>query len=220
MLSIRYIPFRVLPLMFKWSFFRQAFVVLALLSLNACSTFTNRTISTPVSFITPTPIKTVTVHTPIVLSPTAQPVNYLPLTKKQLSQFVIPGLNEREISCLANAIYFEARGEGSRGQIAVGYVVTNRMKHKKFPDTACDVVYQRNRRGCQFSWVCGSRPIKIHNQKAYEAARGVAIAVLTHSVANPIKDSIYFRHRTSRSRYASRQMLRASIGQHRFFAAR
>lgn len=129
-------------------------------------------------------------------------------------------LTESEITCMAQAVYFEARGEGTLGQVGVAYVVLNRMGHKKFPRTACGVVYQKNRRGCQFSWTCDHRPDKIRNLKAYQAAREIALQVLMRSVPNPIGESIFFRHRLTRSRYASRQMLVATIGQHRFFAAR
>ena len=49
---------------------------------------------------------------------------------------------ERERRCLATAIYFEARGEPIRGQIAVGQVILNRVRSPQFPQTICGVVYQ------------------------------------------------------------------------------
>src|SRR5262249_57826929 len=44
--------------------------------------------------------------------------------------------------CLAEAIYFEARGEAVRGQMAVAQVVLNRVFSGKYPNTVCGVVYQ------------------------------------------------------------------------------
>src|SRR6185503_626567 len=44
--------------------------------------------------------------------------------------------------CLANAIYFEARGESVRGQIAVAQVVMNRVFSGRYPGNVCGVVYQ------------------------------------------------------------------------------
>jgi spore germination cell wall hydrolase CwlJ-like protein len=53
-----------------------------------------------------------------------------------------------EKTCIATAIYHEARGEPLEGMIAVANVIVNRMKSQWFPSTACGVVYQRK----QFSW--------------------------------------------------------------------
>lgn len=58
------------------------------------------------------------------------------------------GTLEAEKTCIATAIYHEARGESLLGQIAVANVIVNRMKSQWFPSTACGVVYQRK----QFSW--------------------------------------------------------------------
>ncbi|HDL17314.1 MAG TPA: cell wall hydrolase, partial [Rhizobiales bacterium] len=62
----------------------------------------------------------------------------------------------RQRRCLATAIYFEARGESKRGQLAVAQVVMNRVRSTLYPDTICGVVYQgqRRRTGCQFSFTC------------------------------------------------------------------
>lgn len=57
--------------------------------------------------------------------------------------------DENEIKCLAANIYHESRGEGRIGMIAVARVTLNRVESNKFPDTVCEVVYQRG----QFAWV-------------------------------------------------------------------
>jgi spore germination cell wall hydrolase CwlJ-like protein len=66
----------------------------------------------------------------------------------------------RELDCLARGIYFEARGESIRGQLAVGRVILNRVKSKAYPDTVCEVVYQNKNRHnrCQFSFACDGKP--------------------------------------------------------------
>jgi len=62
---------------------------------------------------------------------------------------------ERERRCLATAIYFEARGEPVRGQVAVAQVILNRVRSPLFPQTICGVVYQgQMQKGCQFSFTC------------------------------------------------------------------
>ena len=85
--------------------------------------------------------------------------------------------NETELYCMAKNIYFESRAEGYVGKIAVGYVVMNRIKDNRFPNSVCEVVHEgpireswktrqhkdlmkserryypiKNR--CQFSWYC------------------------------------------------------------------
>ena len=61
--------------------------------------------------------------------------------------------------CLAEAIYFEARGEPAVGQMAVGRVIMNRTRRVHYPDTICGVVNQNaqllNR--CQFSYRCDGK---------------------------------------------------------------
>jgi len=57
------------------------------------------------------------------------------------------------VVCLADNIYFEARGQGIQGWKAVANVVRNRVNNKKYPDDVCDVVYQRK----QFSWTLYDR---------------------------------------------------------------
>ncbi|MEL6751247.1 MAG: cell wall hydrolase, partial [Pseudomonadota bacterium] len=58
--------------------------------------------------------------------------------------------------CLANGIYFEARGESVQGQKAVAQVILNRVKNPAYPNSICGVVYQNKhmRNACQFSFAC------------------------------------------------------------------
>jgi N-acetylmuramoyl-L-alanine amidase len=50
----------------------------------------------------------------------------------------------QELLCLAKNIYFEARGEPTAGQVAVAEVTMNRVASRRYPDTVCAVVYQKN----------------------------------------------------------------------------
>lgn len=81
----------------------------------------------------------------------------------------------RQVRCLAEAVYYEAKGEPRRGQEAVAEVVANRVASRAFPNTFCGVVYQRTARVCQFSWVCTSRraPSGLQWQRANEIAERV-----------------------------------------------
>ena len=82
--------------------------------------------------------------------------------------------------CLANAIYFEARGESVRGQIAVAQVVMNRVFSGYYPNDVCGVVYQNAHRhlACQFTFACDGRSKAIHEPEAMERAKRIATATL------------------------------------------
>jgi spore germination cell wall hydrolase CwlJ-like protein len=82
--------------------------------------------------------------------------------------------------CLANAIYFEARGEPIRGQIAVAQVVLNRVFSGKYPDTVCGVVYQNANRhlACQFTFACDGIPDVVKQPDAMERAKKIAADAL------------------------------------------
>ena len=86
-----------------------------------------------------------------------------------------PALAKAE-KCLANAVYFEARGESVRGQIAVAQVVMNRVFSPFYPKDVCGVVYQNaNRRlACQFTFACDGIPDVVTEPDAYARAQRIA----------------------------------------------
>jgi N-acetylmuramoyl-L-alanine amidase len=65
---------------------------------------------------------------------------------------------QRQVLCLANNIYFEARSEPIIGQVAVAFVTLNRVSSEIFPNNICEVVKQKTRTVCQFSWYCETKP--------------------------------------------------------------
>ena len=82
--------------------------------------------------------------------------------------------------CLSTAIYFEARGEPVRGQIAVAQVILNRAFSGHYPDTVCGVVYQNSHRhnACQFSFTCDGIPDVVREPDAMERAKKIAALML------------------------------------------
>jgi hypothetical protein len=86
----------------------------------------------------------------------------------------------REEKCLADAIYFEARGEQVRGQMAVAQVVLNRAFSGKYPSTVCGVVYQNAHRrlACQFTFACDGIPDVIREPDMWERAKVIASEML------------------------------------------
>jgi hypothetical protein len=86
----------------------------------------------------------------------------------------------KQEKCLTEAVYFEARGEAVRGQMAVAQVVMNRVFSGFYPTTVCGVVYQnKNRRlACQFTFACDGIPDVVKEPDMWERARKIAKATL------------------------------------------
>ena len=93
----------------------------------------------------------------------------------------------KEQACLANAIYFEARGESAQGQAAVAQVVLNRVRNPAYPKSICGVVYQNAgwRNACQFSFACDGVRDRIDSPAAYARAREIGMAVASGRVFIP-----------------------------------
>jgi spore germination cell wall hydrolase CwlJ-like protein len=53
----------------------------------------------------------------------------------------------RQLGCLANAVYFEARGEPLEGQLAVAQTIINRVESGRYASTICGVIAQRGQFG-------------------------------------------------------------------------
>jgi spore germination cell wall hydrolase CwlJ-like protein len=86
----------------------------------------------------------------------------------------------KQEKCLAEAVYFEARGEAVRGQMAVAQVVMNRAFSGFYPTTPCGVVYQNKHRklACQFTFACDGIPDVVKEPDMWERARKIAKATL------------------------------------------
>jgi hypothetical protein len=83
----------------------------------------------------------------------------------------------RAEKCLADAIYFEARGEVRKGQEAVAQVVMNRVFSGYYPHDVCGVVYQNAHRhlACQFTFACEGKDLnKIDEPDMWEQAKSIA----------------------------------------------
>jgi hypothetical protein len=89
--------------------------------------------------------------------------------------------------CLANAIYFEARSEPVRGQMAVAQVVLNRAFSGFYPNDVCGVVYQNAGRhlACQFTFACDGKSKAIHERGEWARASRIAKQTLDGQIYVP-----------------------------------
>ncbi len=126
--------------------------------------------------------------------------------------------NARE--CLATAIYFEARGESTKGQRAVGEVILARTHQHGRPRTVCGVVYEGSRRstGCQFSFTCDGIADVVRNNAAWSRAKRVAGIVLTTRGRKCVSRGATHYHAASVHPYWASSMVKvARIGSHIFY---
>src|SRR6056300_1841134 len=65
--------------------------------------------------------------------------------------------DRRQVECLAQNIYYEARGENQDGHVAVALVTMNRSLSKLYPNNVCNVVREKLGKTCQFTWWCDSK---------------------------------------------------------------
>lgn len=129
-----------------------------------------------------------------------------------------------EANCLATNIYFEARGETVKGQIAVAMVTINRVNDARFPDTICDVVHEGkiNSKGrpihglCQFSWYCDNRSDKIPVDSAEaRLAMAIAVTVMTTPLSDITSGALYFHSQKVKTHKRSENII--EIGNHVFY---
>jgi hypothetical protein len=155
--------------------------------------------------------------TDVVLSAGYEPVLSSTSTPPPL-RFASRRTAARELDCLTQAVYFEARGEPARGQVAVATVVLNRVRSPAFPKTVCGVVYQGvASRGCQFSFACDGSMNRGREAGAWDRARLVATRALSGVVLADIGSATHF-HTTGVSPGWGPQMLRvAQVGLHVFY---
>ena len=97
-------------------------------------------------------------------------------------------VTDRDVRCLAENVYYEARGESLKGQVAVAKVTLNRL-NEGYANSVCGVVKQ----GCQFSWVCNNmigRPFG----PAWSQAVGVALVTLNEKqrIEDPTNGASHF----------------------------
>ena len=136
---------------------------------------------------------------------------------------------DNDLDCLAQNIYFEAKSESQAGQIAVGQVVLNRVEHRKYPNTICEVIRQGPtynwtkdfpvRHKCQFSWYCDGKSDRIRNQDAWYQAKQIASALISmrDMVPNIVEDATHYHAHYVNPHWASKLEKVTRIDSHIFY---
>jgi spore germination cell wall hydrolase CwlJ-like protein len=136
---------------------------------------------------------------------------------------LIGAKRQKAHSCLTNAIYFEARSEPEKGQIAVAQVVINRAFSGYYPNDICGVVYQNKHRhlACQFTFACDGIPDVVYDKGSWATAERIANEALDGTLYLQDVGKATHYHAYYVSPYWARSMRKmARIGAHTFYFPR
>ncbi len=129
--------------------------------------------------------------------------------------------SDSDFDCLSQAVYYEARGEGRDGQVAVAQVVMNRAQDPRYPRTVCGVVFQgvNSGKACQFSFACDGSMARRKEHRAWRHAQNVARDVLAGRAYSEAVDRATHFHTTGVNPAWSRTLTRvARVGTHIFYS--
>lgn len=120
--------------------------------------------------------------------------------------------NEDDLYWLARIISAESKGEPLKGQIAVGNVVLNRVRHKSYPNTIYGVIFDR-KHGTQFSPVSFGT---IYNEPSASSVIAAKICLEGYSISN---SALFFMNpRIATTNWISKNRPYAfTIGNHDFY---
>ncbi len=131
------------------------------------------------------------------------------------------GDRERALTCMTQAVYYEAGFEPLQGERAVAQVIVNRMRHAIFPHSVCGVMFQGSVTpggGCQFSFTCdGSLGRGAPAPAAWKRAQDVARAALNGYVEPSIGLATHYHTDYVAPYWMTTVTKMARVGQHIFY---
>lgn len=125
-----------------------------------------------------------------------------------------PIVVESPSECVAQAVKNEAGGEDYRGQVAIAWVIRNRLQSGKFPDSPCKIVYEKRGLECQFTFICFPfRPVD--KDKNSQDFYSIAMMVLYSTyMVDPTGGALYFNNKPFNNKGFK---LTTKIGHHYFY---
>jgi spore germination cell wall hydrolase CwlJ-like protein len=125
-------------------------------------------------------------------------------------------VSHKDLICLAQNIYHEARGESILGMVGVAQITLNRAdSHHRGKSTLCGVVYDPH----QFSWVDHpAKPKKPRNKTAWQRSIDIARLVILGVRIRELDESLYYHSRKIKQPEWSKHLLTSqTIGKHIYF---
>jgi N-acetylmuramoyl-L-alanine amidase len=128
----------------------------------------------------------------------------------------LPSLElDKEMRCLATAVYYESKGEPLEGQLAVAQVILNRRDSGKFAPSICGVVYQRG----QFSFTWDRHPDRPSESAMWRTAQAIAVIAATDDWREIVPQATHFHARRVSPGWNRLQRV-SSVGNHVFYRMR
>lgn len=121
------------------------------------------------------------------------------------------GEMDRQLECLATAVYHESKGEPLEGQLAVAQVVMNRVGSDQFADSICGVVYQPK----QFSFIEGRTPRR--SASAWDTAVAVARIARDRAFRQVAPDALFFHANYAKPSWRTLKQKVVAVGAHIFY---
>lgn len=134
----------------------------------------------------------------------------------------VQDFHKQSLMCLARNIYFEARGEPVAGQYAVAEVTMNRRASRRYPNTVCGVVYEKNwdrlrgRFVGAFSWTEFDTLPEPYGED-WQRALAIAEAVYYDRYTPALRGATHFHASYIRPPWAKQKQRVAKIGRHIFY---
>ena len=178
--------------------------------------------ATAASLVAVGPVQNVTAHVAVPLPMPAPKRPPPPPTPAQRLKLDAKARAKAE-KCLAEAIYFEARSEQLRGQIAVAQVVMNRVFSPFYPNDVCGVVYQNSHRrlACQFTFACDGIPERVTDWHSWRRAKQIAKRTLDGKIwVREVAKSTHYHAAYVRPHWVREMKKMVRYGVHTFYRPR
>jgi N-acetylmuramoyl-L-alanine amidase len=134
---------------------------------------------------------------------------------------------ESAVLCLALGIYHEARSEPLAGQLAVSFVVMNRVDDSRYPNSICGVVTQGRtykwnpkvmiKHQCQFTFFCDGFSDKPRDGHAWDNAQYLASNVLSGVYPNFMEGATHYHATYVQPDWAETKTKVGQVGHHIFY---
>lgn len=118
-----------------------------------------------------------------------------------------------ELHCLALNVYHEARSEPDEGKFAVARVTLNRVQSPRYPNSICEVVWQRR----QFSWTRDGRSDMPYNRDAWKEALWVATITRDFNPLSMVGRATHYHAIYVQPMWAASHRRIRQIGKHIFY---
>ncbi len=142
--------------------------------------------------------------------------------RKELIRQEQEAVKEQERKCLKNALYYEARSEGTIGILAVASVIENRKNHVNYPSSYCGVIKQHK----QFSYTLEGRPDVEHIERRLKAADKAMYGYVSEVADNMLEGEfkpvlehsvLWYATTSVRNYWTKTKAVATRIGKHVFY---